>query len=183
MRRLTSTSQCLGPSVRNEIVKQFIQLVVNSGHKFQYVKSVVLQAISKYIHMLERASLPEGNKNYSPLHRPRAFKDTRRKLIKYTGQATWYTNLIRKDPGGQGWKRWIVRKYQRRMMMEGRKHGKGEALGRLNKRSRGKPLSNYQSHYYLNKRTRGNYLSNYESNSQQMERPRGNPLSNYKTPC
>ena len=63
--------------------------------------------------------------------------------------------------------------------MEGRKHGKGEALGRLNKRSRGNPLSNYQSHYYLNKRTRGNPLSNYEPSSQQIERPRGNPLSNY----
>ena len=58
VRRLSSTSQCLGPTARIEIINNFIQLAVNSGHRYQYVKSVVLQAISKYVHMIGRAALP-----------------------------------------------------------------------------------------------------------------------------
>jgi len=136
--------------------------------------------------MIGRAALPVDHKSYSPLHRPRSFNTVKRKLLKYTGQATWYTNLVKKDPGGEGWKRWVVRKHYRRMMKEGRYGGskrprgkplsnykpcdEGSELTQIGKRPRGNPLSNYDPHLvestHLNEQTRGNSWSNYKSNEE-----------------
>ena len=70
----------------------YIQLLVNLGHKFTYIKSVVLQAITKYLHMVSPDSLPKHHRRYSPLHREKSFKSEERKLIRYATGCTWYTD-------------------------------------------------------------------------------------------
>ena len=114
VRRLYNTDREMGTQCRLQIIKQFIQLAVNGGHKFQFIKSVVLQGISKYVYMVSRSELPEDNKKYSPLHRAKTFDSHRRKLLKYTNQATWFTNNSFDDKFKNGWKSWIVRKQDRR---------------------------------------------------------------------
>ena len=110
VRRLINTDLREGIECRVDIVKKFIQLMVNSGHKFQYVKSVVLQGISKYIYMVYRSNLNENHKLYCPLHRQRSYKNEMRKLIKYTNHARWYTDEKVGDIFKDGWKKWIKRK-------------------------------------------------------------------------
>ena len=110
VRRLINTDYREGIEYRLVIIKKFIQLLVNSNHTFQYIKSVVLQAISKYIYMIQRANLNEKDKRFCPLHRPRSYNSEMRKLIKYTNHSRWYTREKVGDIYKNGWKRWIRRK-------------------------------------------------------------------------
>ena len=112
VRRLSHTDLSLGPGARIIVINQFIQLMVNSGHRFEFIKAVVLQAISKFVYMVGRSTLPEENKRFCPLHRPVTFDSERRKLCKYTEHASWYTTHYRKDIYANGWKCWIVSKEQ-----------------------------------------------------------------------
>ena len=115
VRRLTNVDYSMGKEKRVNIVENFIQLVVNSGHSFQYTKAVVLQALSKYVYMVGRDKLPIEDKHYLPLHRPRGYDRVRRNLSKYTQQATWYTGSDLKEKFNNGWKKWIVSKRDRRL--------------------------------------------------------------------
>ena len=99
-----------GINARIGLINNFIQLLINSGHRFQYIKSIVLQAISKYIHMVDRNSLQPTDKEYCPLHRSRSYKSKMRKLVKYTTQARWFTDERVGDLYKDSWKQWITRK-------------------------------------------------------------------------
>ena len=55
---------------------------------------------------------------YSPLHRDRKYDSDRRKLLKYTSNAVWYTPTKFGDDYKDGWKAWIVTKQKRRQMLE-----------------------------------------------------------------
>ena len=124
VRRLSNTEHALGPDVRIRIINQFIQLAVNSRHKFQYVKAVVIQALSKYVYIVGMSILPKDRKLYSPLHRPRTFDCHRRKLCKYTDQATWYSTQIKKDIHSDRWKRLITTKEERRHRLQNKRSHK-----------------------------------------------------------
>ena len=110
VRRLLNSDLSLSVHTRMEVVNEYIQLLVNSGHKFQYIKSVVLQGLSKFVYMVQRSKLNKDNVRYAPLHRHRNFDCERRKLIKYTSQGLWYSDVNVKDEYRNNWKRWIKRK-------------------------------------------------------------------------
>ena len=57
IRRMLNCCTELDWDSRLSIVSDFIQLLVNSGHRYAFIKSVTLQAITKYKYMLWRASL------------------------------------------------------------------------------------------------------------------------------
>ena len=110
IRRLLNTDLSLGIQYRVSVVEQYIQLLVNSGHRFSFIKSIVLQGLTKYVYMVSRSQLDQRNNKYSPLHRGRSYKSEERRLAKYSSMATWYTDTDYKDRFRNVWKRWIVRK-------------------------------------------------------------------------
>ena len=112
VRMLLNTDHASGEMYRLEIVNKFIQLAVNSGHKFSYIKALVLQGLSKYTYMVQRNSLPSDDPKYSPIHRSRSFDEERRKLLKYTNGGTWYTGSKLGDRFKDHWKHWITSKEQ-----------------------------------------------------------------------
>ena len=114
VRRLYNSDLSMGVHYRLSLIEEFIQLLVNSDHKFSFIKSVILQAVTKFLYMVERSRLHTENKRYSPLHRLREFKSDERKLIKYTNRAVWYTRIDVKDKYRNTWKGWIRRKGQMR---------------------------------------------------------------------
>ena len=91
VRRLLNTDTSQPTDVRLKIINEFIQNMTNSGHVFIYIKSVVLQALSKYVYMVGRSELNQDHKRYAPLHRTRFYNNEIRKLRKYTNHALWYT--------------------------------------------------------------------------------------------
>ena len=114
VRRLYNTDIEVRMHTRIRIIENFIQQMVNSGHKYQYIKSVVLQAISKYVYMVQRSKLATNDRKYAPLHRMRSYRREERLLLKYTNQDNWYTGVSLKDQFRNGWKAWIKRKSDRR---------------------------------------------------------------------
>ena len=110
LRRLYNTDFREGYDERIRVTEEFIKLLVNSGHAFQYVKSVILQALTKYTFVVYRSSVGKDHKLYSPIHRARDYQVQERKLMKYTDQALWYTDKIQLDKHKDVWKRWVTRK-------------------------------------------------------------------------
>ena len=87
-----------GIEAKITIIENFIQQMRNSGHKFQFIKSVVLQAVTKHEYMLERDRLEPSNKRYCPMYRTRSYKRTERIMIKRVGALTWFTTEKLDDP-------------------------------------------------------------------------------------
>ena len=110
VRRLLNTDISLGPETRVNLTCDFIQNMVNSNHKFPYIKSVTLQALTKFNHMVQRSKCTPDQKRYAPLHRTRDHNEEWRKLAKYTNGALWYTGEKLVDKFANSWKSWIKRK-------------------------------------------------------------------------
>ena len=107
VRRLYNSNLTMGAEFRNTLVGDYIQLLVNSGHKFVYIKSIVLQALTKFHYMVSRSCLPASNKKYMPLHRSRNFMGDTRKLIKYTSTQGRTTRINTVTPGNNGYVGWV----------------------------------------------------------------------------
>ena len=123
VRRMFNTDLEVERSIRIKIIEDFIQQMVNSGHRYQYIKAVVLQAVSKYLYMIQRSNLPCTDTRFSPIHRSRSFKVRERLLLKYTNQDNWYSGVSLKDPFRNGWKAWIKRKSDRRAVNKKKRRG------------------------------------------------------------
>jgi len=54
---------------RIKIIEDYIQILVNSGHTYPYIKAVILQGLTKYQYLLERSQKESVDKTYMPLCR------------------------------------------------------------------------------------------------------------------
>ena len=52
---MKNTSMDIDLDTRIEIIEEFIQILMNGGHKYSYIKAIVLQALTKYMYMVERS--------------------------------------------------------------------------------------------------------------------------------
>ena len=114
IRRLLNTRRETDWSTRISIIEDYTQLLANSGHKYAFAKAVILQAITKYESMIERANLPPTDKKYIPLYRARTFDQPARKILKYITPLIWYTGENLKDPYRHQWKKKIKRSFNRK---------------------------------------------------------------------
>ena len=92
------------------MVEDFIQQLRNSKHEFSFIKSIVLQALTRHGWMMERSKLNPNNRKYCPFYRKRTYKDVERKMIKRSNMESWYTSGSLDDPYKQGWKGRVKRK-------------------------------------------------------------------------
>ena len=139
VRRLYNTDLEADMNKRKNIVEDFIQKMVNSGHKYQYIKAVVLQGISKFKYMVQRSKLEPTSKKFAPIHRDRYYRWDERTLLKYTNKDTWYTGIPLKDKFRNGWKSWIKRKGERRA--ENKRSRRSGKHRNQNKTSENKPVT------------------------------------------
>ena len=114
IRRLLNTRRETDWSTRINIIEEYTQLLANSGHKYSFAKAVILQAITKYEFMVERANLPSTDKKHIPLYRERIFDQPARKILKYITPLVWYTGENLKDPYRHQWKKKIKRSFNRK---------------------------------------------------------------------
>ena len=105
IRRMLNCSEELLWDERLGIVDEFVQLLINSGHKYAFVKSITLQAITKYKYMIERSRLSCDDKKYMPLYRARNFDHVKRKVSKMVEVMTWYKGIENYDRFRNGWKK------------------------------------------------------------------------------
>ena len=98
IRRLLNTSEHMSAEVRMQIVENFTQSLINSGHRFSFIKSIILQALTRYEYMKERSILDPNDKRYKPLYRKRTFNFRERTMLKKVERYTWYKNINLGDP-------------------------------------------------------------------------------------
>ena len=110
VRRLLHTSLRVDWDTRLQVLEEYIKTLVNSGHHFPYIKAVVLQGISKYQFMVERANLDSQDTKYMPLYREQSFRRNERILIKLVDKMVWHKDEDLGDPFRKGWKTRINRK-------------------------------------------------------------------------
>ena len=104
IRRMLNTSIEIDFDERLRIVEDFIQLMINSGHRYKFIKSVILQAITKYKFMVGRSRLPEDKEKFKPLYRARCFDQLRRDIAKRVEGSTWYKGIEVHDKFRNEWK-------------------------------------------------------------------------------
>ena len=109
--RLINTYEATEMKVRLSLIEEMIQLMRNSGHEYSFIKSVVLQGVSKYEYMVWRSKLDPDHSKYMPLHRERSFKCQERILLKYLSPMLWYSDEKLKEPYRQGWRKRIRYKH------------------------------------------------------------------------
>ena len=107
LRRMLNTCEFTEWNCRLRIIEDMVQLMKNSGHEFSFIKSVVLQGITKYEFMKWRSNLAKDHEKYMPLHRDRSFRNDERVLVKYLSIMTWFTDEKLQDPFRQEWKKLI----------------------------------------------------------------------------
>ena len=71
------------------MLEEFIQLMSNSGHKFTFMKSVMLQGLTKFEFMVRRSKVSPEDKLFMPLHREKEFNRDERILVKYVSLMLW----------------------------------------------------------------------------------------------
>ena len=115
VRRLLHTRRETEWQSRLNLIEEYTQLLSNSGHKFSFSKSVILQAITKYETMVWRSELNKENKKYLPLYRERQFDHKNRIITKYINPSVWYSGEKVKDPYRNIWKGKIKRSFNRNL--------------------------------------------------------------------
>ena len=113
IRRLLNTRREIDWTERINVINRYTEMLANSGHKFAFTKSIVLQAVTKYEWMVERSKLDPENKLFLPLYRERIYNQPERKIIKYIAPTMWYTGENIKDPYRHQWKARIKRRHNR----------------------------------------------------------------------
>ena len=110
VRRLLTTRLDNPINTKIEIITKYIQLLVNSNHKFAFIKAIILQGLTKFKWMETRNNMKKENKRYQPIHRLKCFKSHERKISKYLSFGTWYKDNKIGDMYNNLWKKSIVRK-------------------------------------------------------------------------
>ena len=112
IRRMKNTSMDIDLDTRIEIIEEFIQILVNGGHKYSYIKAIVLQALTKYMYMVERSLKNIEDRDYMPLYRENEYRQQERLMFKYIESMVWYSDTQYKDPFRNTWKRKIKRRFK-----------------------------------------------------------------------
>ena len=112
-RRMLNTSLNVDMKERVQIIEDYIGILVNSGHKYPYIKAVILQGISRFLYMVKRSKLDKSDPKYMPLHRRAEHRREERLITKYVGAMTWFTDQQYGDPYKSEWKKWLTCKFNR----------------------------------------------------------------------
>ena len=85
--------------------------MINSKHEFTFIKSVILQGLTKFKFMEHRASLEPDHPRYMPLHRSVGHRQHERTLLKHVNKLTWFKKENLGDPFRNKWKDMIKYKW------------------------------------------------------------------------
>ena len=107
VRRMLNTHRDISWDDRIQIVEDFIQVLVDSGHRFSFIKSLILQGLTKYEFMWERSQLKQSDSMYLPIYRPRNLNRLERDLLKCVEPFTWHKDQDLGDPFRKTWRKRI----------------------------------------------------------------------------
>ena len=90
VRRLLNCSMNLPISVKQNILSDYAQKLVNSGFSVKSCQLTLVHGVSRYLDLVEKSNLPENDKDFKPLYYGKDFNKLERKLNKYLAKSGWY---------------------------------------------------------------------------------------------
>ena len=93
VRRLKNTSTTLPKTHVVEILSNFSQKLVNSGHSVRSSQIVLVHGVTKFAELLRQSKLPKCDPGYKPLHLGRDHDKYNRKLRKILSRTSWYDEI------------------------------------------------------------------------------------------
>ena len=94
IRRMLNCYEDLDWDDRLKIVEDYVQILVNSGHRYRFIKSVILQGLTRYEYMVQRSKLDAEDLKFMPLYRDRSFQQVARKMNKCVEKMIWYKGCL-----------------------------------------------------------------------------------------
>ena len=85
-RRMANTCEIVSQKDRDEVVDKYAQKLLNSGHKLEIVRKVIIAGLKYYERKRERCAKP----NSEPFHRSAEESGPARRLKKLTGKSSWF---------------------------------------------------------------------------------------------
>ena len=94
VRRLSNCHENLSIVRKQEILSNFCQKIINSGHSINSCRYLLVHGATKYIEKLKNSKLPMDHKDYQPLHFGKDFNRDGRKLKKFLAKSGWYSQKM-----------------------------------------------------------------------------------------
>ena len=90
VRRLLNCHSALPLCEKQNILSEFAQKLLNSGHSLSGSQLVLVHGTSRYLDLVRKSELPTDDPQYKPLHYGKNFKKIERKLSKHLNKTGWY---------------------------------------------------------------------------------------------
>ena len=90
VRRLEHCSSDLQRCVRNEVLTNFAQKMINSGHSMNSTRITIVHGVLKYQENVMLDKLPYDHKQYRPLYLYKRYNEYERQLEKKGAKTGWY---------------------------------------------------------------------------------------------
>ena len=89
VRRLKNTSMNLSFSKRLETLEELSQKMVNSGHRPDFIKKIMIGGILRFEDKVRKSQLSKQDPNYKPIHQPSG-RNLGRMKKKAMAKDNWY---------------------------------------------------------------------------------------------
>jgi hypothetical protein len=97
VRRLLHTSRMLPLSNRMDNLERLSNKMATSGHKPEYIRSIMIAGIFKFEKKFMKSQLPTSHKEYKPLHLGTHYNSLGRWKTKAMGADSWYEDKDKED--------------------------------------------------------------------------------------
>ena len=90
VRRLLNCSQDLPIVIKQEILSDYAQKLINSGFSIRSSQLTLVHGVTRYMELVESSKLPTSNEKFKPLYYSKHYNKLERKLDKYLARSGWY---------------------------------------------------------------------------------------------
>ena len=107
VRRLQNCSDVLDSSIKQEVLSNYCQKLINSGHSIRSARIIIVQGVVKFLWKSDMNKLPVTDPCYRPLYLSKDYREDDRQITKYQARMEWYKcgKKDRKNECNAGWRK------------------------------------------------------------------------------
>ena len=83
VRRLQNCCESLDKATKQQILSDYCQKLINSGHSVKSARIIVVQGVVKYFWKLDISKLDVSDPSYKPLYLAKEYREEDRQIVKY----------------------------------------------------------------------------------------------------
>ena len=124
VRRLKLCSNEVSLNEKKVILDTFSQKLINSNYSVGEARKILVHGATKYVDCVRRSKLDVEDCEYSPLHLPKTFRESRRQIDKYLAKQEYYKDTTNHMKDSKpNWRRRINKEWKSRGIVQSRLRG------------------------------------------------------------